>query len=99
MVKQKFPLGASAGDSQSQRQPGDEDCRLWQRIAGRYPEARADYSDGLRLDWGDRWAHVRASNTEPIIRVIAEAPDAVAAEELARELGGCVLGPKPKNSP
>ncbi len=58
MVKQKFPLGGSAGDSQPQRQPGDNGRGLWQRIAGRYPEARADYSDGLRLDWDDRWAHV-----------------------------------------
>jgi phosphomannomutase len=29
--------------------------------------------DGLRLDWADRWLHVRPSNTEPIVRVIAEA--------------------------
>ncbi len=30
--------------------------------------------DGLRLDWPDRWVHVRPSNTEPAVRVIAEAP-------------------------
>src|SRR5206468_11896388 len=34
----------------------------------RWPETRPDRLDGLRLDWPDRWLHVRASNTEPIVR-------------------------------
>ncbi|MCX7999536.1 MAG: hypothetical protein N3A69_11400 [Leptospiraceae bacterium] len=29
--------------------------------------------DGLRVDLGERWFHLRPSNTEPIFRVIAEA--------------------------
>ncbi|HET7583614.1 MAG TPA: phosphoglucosamine mutase [Gemmatimonadaceae bacterium] len=37
-------------------------------------EAAADTQDGLRLAWADRWLHVRPSGTEPIVRVIAEAP-------------------------
>lgn len=41
--------------------------------------------DGLRLDWSDRWVQVRASNTEPIIRVIAEAPDDGKAKALCTE--------------
>lgn len=40
-----------------------------------FPEAEARDGDGLRLDWSDRWVQVRASNTEPIIRIIAEAPE------------------------
>jgi phosphomannomutase len=44
--------------------------------------AEADTQDGLRLSWQDRWVHVRPSGTEPIVRVIAEAPDAAAAHEL-----------------
>jgi phosphomannomutase len=40
----------------------------------RWPEAKANRLDGLRLDWPDRWLHVRPSNTEPIVRVIAETP-------------------------
>lgn len=31
-------------------------------------------TDGLRFAWRDRWLHIRTSNTEPIIRIIAEAP-------------------------
>lgn len=47
-----------------------------------FPEAVADTQDGLRLDWPDRWVHLRPSGTEPIVRVIAEAP----AEADARQL-------------
>ena len=38
--------------------------------------------DGVRVDWPEGWAHIRASNTEPIMRVIAEAHDAATAEQL-----------------
>jgi phosphomannomutase len=47
-----------------------------------FRDAAATAGDGLRLDWDDRWVQVRASNTEPIIRVIAEAPDETQANEL-----------------
>ena len=47
-----------------------------------FPEADADMQDGLRLSWPDRWVHVRPSGTEPIVRVIAEAPTAMEAKEL-----------------
>jgi phosphomannomutase len=48
----------------------------------RFPDAVADERDGLRLSWPDRWLHVRPSGTEPIVRLIAEAPTAAAAEAL-----------------
>jgi len=50
-----------------------------------YGSATATAGDGLRLDWPDRWVQVRASNTEPIIRVIAEAPDEEKAIGLCAE--------------
>ncbi|MBI2794442.1 MAG: phosphoglucosamine mutase [Ignavibacteria bacterium] len=39
-----------------------------------YSHASMSKEDGLHLSWADRWIHVRASNTEPILRLIAEAP-------------------------
>ncbi len=48
----------------------------------RFPEASSDERDGLRLAWPDRWVHLRPSGTEPVIRVIAEAPTEAEAEEL-----------------
>lgn len=47
-----------------------------------FGDAQASEGDGLRLDWPSRWVQVRASNTEPILRVIAEAPTAADAEAL-----------------
>jgi phosphomannomutase len=48
---------------------------------------QADRQDGLRLDWPDerRWLHLRASGTEPILRIIAEAPSEEAARELVEQ--------------
>ena len=47
-----------------------------------FPGAEVDTQDGLRLAWPDRWVHIRPSGTEPIVRVIAEAPTASDAREL-----------------
>ena len=79
MVKHQYPLTGSG-------ETGEVEA-LWERISSDYPSAEADRRDGLRLEWPDRWVHVRASNTEPIVRVIAEAADTPQAEALAREVG------------
>jgi phosphomannomutase len=60
---------------------------LFHSLEARWPDAAANRVDGLRLDWPDRWLHVRPSNTEPIVRVIAEAPRAEEARGLCREVG------------
>lgn len=57
------------------------------RLSRHWPGAAIDRADGLRLSWPDRWLHVRASNTEPIARAIAEAPDAAGAADLCRAAG------------
>jgi len=54
-------------------------------IEGHFGDATANRLDGLRLDWPDRWLIVRGSNTEPIVRVIAEAPQQAVAESLVAE--------------
>ncbi len=50
-----------------------------------YADQQLDDQDGVRVDWEDRWIHLRASNTEPILRVIAEASDEQAAAALIDE--------------
>jgi len=47
-----------------------------------FADAEVDTQDGLRLTWADRWVHVRPSGTEPIVRVIAEAPTVEEASAL-----------------
>jgi phosphomannomutase len=58
---------------------------VYDALRGAFPGAEADTQDGLRLAWADRWVHVRPSGTEPIVRVIAEAPTAEQARELIAE--------------
>jgi phosphomannomutase len=63
--------------------PRGPDLRnLYDRLRQRFPDATADERDGLRLAWKERWLHVRPSGTEPIVRLIAEAPTPAEAEAL-----------------
>jgi phosphomannomutase len=55
---------------------------VYAALQGEFAEASVDTQDGLRLSWPDRWVHVRPSGTEPIVRVIAEAPTRVQADAL-----------------
>lgn len=56
-------------------------------LAAHFGDAQADRLDGLRLDWPGKWLLVRASNTEPIVRAIAEAATWEEAEQLCAEAG------------
>jgi phosphomannomutase len=69
IVKAKAPRG---GDLEAQ----------YRRLEAVFPDAERDLRDGLRLGWPDRWLHVRPSGTEPIVRLIAEAPTEGEAQEL-----------------
>jgi phosphomannomutase len=73
IVKDKLDRPAASLDS------------VYDALRGAFPGAAADTQDGLRLAWPDRWVHVRPSGTEPIVRVIAEAPTAEEAGELIRQ--------------
>ncbi len=56
--------------------------KVYAALKKEFADAEADTQDGLRLAWPDRWVHIRPSGTEPIVRVIAEAP----TEKEARSL-------------
>src|SRR5438128_1117084 len=77
IVKAKVERGAGSREQRLER--------VYAELRRRFPDARADMQDGLRLAWRDRWLHVRPSNTEPIIRLIAEAPSDAGAQELVDE--------------
>jgi phosphomannomutase len=86
MVKDQYPWKPPTRDGAATV------ADLWERITSAHPEATADRRDGLRLDWPDRWVHVRSSNTEPIVRVIAEAAEPADARGLADRIGRWVTG-------
>jgi phosphomannomutase len=74
MSKQKIDIGSKGRDSLE---------TIFSEIAGLYPSAETSTIDGLKLDFEDSWVHLRPSNTEPIVRIYAEAPSKARAEELA----------------
>lgn len=79
IVKAKIPLDGIDGDA------------LLALAERELTGAQVDHTDGLKLLWPERheWLHLRKSGTEPVVRLISEAPDRAAAEFLlgrAREL-------------
>ena len=80
MIKRKMDLAACGG--QAAIAPALERVAHAMRDRGDVLEI-----DGVRVDLPEGWVHLRASNTEPIIRLIAEAADATAAATLADEVG------------
>ncbi len=73
MVKEKVEVQAGLTD------------RLAPLMQDLFPGERMDCQDGVRIDWPDRWIHVRPSNTEPIVRLIAEAADEANAKQLIEQ--------------
>lgn len=65
---------------------------IYDRLRAAFPGANEDATDGLRLDLPDRsWVNIRPSNTEPIIRIFAEAKTSEAAAELVRKAQSALL--------
>lgn len=60
----------------------DQIPALYEKLQAEFPDAKVSTMDGLRLDWPDKWMLVRPSNTEPIVRAIAEAKSMVEAKLL-----------------
>lgn len=69
------------------RDPGS----VLQRLQDRLTEGTLNTDDGLKIDYADHWVHLRRSNTEPIIRIIAEARTAEQAAELVRSFRETIL--------
>jgi phosphomannomutase len=70
MVKQKFPCEREQIE------------RALDAVKTEFARDKLSTIDGVRIDWPEGWVHVRGSNTEPIMRVIAEAATDDAANEL-----------------
>jgi len=64
--------------------------RILTAIAAAHPDAVADHSDGLRLAWPGKWLLVRGSNTEPIVRLIAEADSETHAVQMCESAAAII---------
>jgi phosphomannomutase len=62
------------------------------RLRSRFPAHAVDEADGLRFDRGEEWVHVRPSGTEPVVRIIAEAPAESRALELIEQARQALRG-------
>jgi len=62
------------------------------KIANKFRDLDINTIDGVKIDWPDKWVHLRKSNTEPIIRIYSEAPTMKSAYELAQQIIDIVKG-------
>lgn len=59
---------------------------LLNKVAIHYQSEKIDNRDGLKIDFEESWIHLRRSNTEPILRIYAEAKDLNTAQMIVNEL-------------
>ena len=51
-----------------------------------FADQKVNDIDGVKIDFPDKWVHLRKSNTEPIIRIYSEAPTIEEADQLGKKL-------------
>jgi len=78
VLRKPFDRYAASGEINTRV---DDPQRVIEHVAAAYPAEAQDRLDGLTVDMGDWWFNLRASNTEPLLRLNLEAadPDACAA--------------------
>lgn len=65
--------------------------KLLNSVKERYSNEQVTTIDGVKIDFADSWVHLRKSNTEPIIRIYAEAQTAEKAEALVESIKDVIL--------
>ena len=71
--------------------PSTDVPAILRKVKEMYKDADVNDIDGVKIDFADCWVHLRASNTEPIIRVYSEAPTMEEADALGKKLMQVVL--------
>jgi len=67
--------------------PGGTDVKaILKTIEEKYKKEKLNKDDGLKIEMENDWVHLRASNTEPIIRIYAESRSRVTAENIAKKI-------------
>lgn len=62
--------------------------KILEAIQKKYSNNEINTVDGVKIDFPDQWIHLRKSNTEPIIRIYAEAESMVQVESLTNKIIG-----------
>lgn len=71
-------------------QAGTDIDAILSKVKEMYQNEQVNDIDGVKIDFADKWVHLRKSNTEPIIRVYSEAATMEAADELGKTIMGVV---------
>ncbi len=66
--------------------PSTDVDAILSKVKEMYSNEHVTDIDGVKIDFADKWVHLRKSNTEPIIRVYSEAPTMEAADALGKTL-------------
>ncbi|MDO4196176.1 MAG: phosphoglucosamine mutase [Prevotellaceae bacterium] len=67
-------------------QPSTDIDGILAKVKELYKDEQVNDIDGVKIDFADKWVHLRKSNTEPIIRVYSEASTMEAADELGKKI-------------
>lgn len=59
---------------------------ILEKMAKKYAHENVNTIDGVKIDFAESWAHLRKSNTEPIIRIYTEAKSFEEADNLAKKI-------------
>ncbi len=59
---------------------------ILEKMAAKYAHENVNTIDGVKIDFAESWAHLRKSNTEPIIRIYTEAKSFEEADNLAKKI-------------
>ncbi len=84
-LKATYPAYAIAKQKVELTPSIDVDAIL-EAVKVKFKDQEVNDIDGVKIDFPEKWVHLRKSNTEPIIRVYAEAQTIEAAEEVAAEI-------------
>jgi phosphomannomutase len=66
--------------------PGTDVDAILEKVKSIYSNEEINDIDGVKIDFADSWAHLRKSNTEPIIRVYSEGLSAEAADKIGQDV-------------
>ena len=69
---------------------GIDPDQLIKKVSSVFENFEINTLDGVKFTWPDRWVHLRKSNTEPIMRIYAEAPNKAEAENLVQQIRTCL---------
>jgi phosphomannomutase len=84
-LKQSYPLYYMA-KQKIELTPDINTDSVLEKMKEKFSHQQVTDIDGVKIDFADKWVHLRKSNTEPIIRIYSEARSQQEAEEIGKQI-------------